>query len=413
MGKAYERVAQSRKELTERLIKIIESDGQLPWEQGWHSVGQRPYNPVSTAVYKGTNRMRLMMGSYLSGYSDNRWVTFNQAKEHEWHIKKGEKGILCEKWIFEEQKIIEDPDTGEKKKEWVELDYPKVNFFILFNAEQVENMPEIQVEKKLEWDEQLELADKFVKSSVCPVKENPMETEAYYNPKLDEIHLPSRDCFISSGEFLATAIHEMGHSTGHISRLAREMSGIFGSKTYAREELVAELTAVFAQADLQINIGSKQFNNHAAYLQSWVYALRDDPNILFQASADAAKATDYLMEQYNQYMDIHKIVKTENQMEKKETYVVSFEKDGVCQARLVQARDADQAKQYFSSIEPKAIVYGSKIDEVDYAKRGMPLESVPDGWKPEYKDNTHSKRKSEEQRKKQEQKVEKSNGLER
>ena len=109
MGKAYERVAQSRKELTERLIKIIESDGQLPWEQGWHSVGQRPYNPVSTAVYKGTNRMRLMMGSYLSGYSDNRWVTFNQAKEHEWHIKKGEKGILCEKWIFEEQKIIEDP----------------------------------------------------------------------------------------------------------------------------------------------------------------------------------------------------------------------------------------------------------------------------------------------------------------
>lgn len=112
-------------------------------------------------------------------------------------------------------------------------------------------------------------------------------------------------------------------------------------------------------------------------------------------------------------MDIHKIVKTENQMEKKETYVVSFEKDGVCQARLVQARDADQAKQYFSSIEPKAIVYGSKIDEVDYAKRGMPLESVPDGWKPEYKDNTQSKRKSEEQRKKQEQKVEKSNGLER
>lgn len=413
MGKAYERVTQSRKELTERLIKMIESDGQLPWEQGWHSVGQRPFNPVSEAVYKGNNRMRLMMESYLAGYSDNRWVTFNQAKEHDWHIKKGEKGVLCEKWIFEEQKVIEDPDTGEKKKEWVELDYPKVNFFILFNAEQVEGIPEREVEKKLEWDEQLELADQFVKSSVCPVKESHTETEAYYSPKLDEIHLPSRDCFISSGDFLATAIHEMGHSTGHKSRLAREISGLFGSKAYAREELVAELTAVFTQADLQINIGSKQFANHAAYLQSWVRALKDDPNILFQASADAAKATDYLMEQYTQYVDIHKIEKAKNQMEKKETYVVSFEKNGVCQARLVQAHDEEQAKQYFASIEPKATIYGSKLDEVDYAKRGMPIETVPEGWEPEYRSNIKKQNKKEEQRKKREQKLEKGNGLER
>lgn len=90
----------------------------------------------------------------------------------------------------------------------------------------------------------------------------------------------------------------MGHSTGHPSRLNRDQKNMFGSKGYAKEELVAELSSVFVQADLGINIGAKQFSNHAAYLQSWMNALKDNPNVLFQASADAAKASDFLLEQY-------------------------------------------------------------------------------------------------------------------
>ena len=242
MGKVYDKVMDSRKELTQRLLAEMEQ-GELLWTKGWKSEGKRPYNPVTKAVYKGGNRFRLMLASYFERFSDNRWVTFSQAKEKGWTVKKGEKGMLCEKWIFEEKKTIEDPIT---------------------------------------------LADQFVKSSACPIIENKNETEAYYSPIQDEVHLPARDSFYSANEFLATAIHEMGHSTGHPSRLNRDQKSIFGSKEYAKEELIAELSSVFVQADLGIDIGAKQFANHAAYLQNWMSVLKENPNALFQASADTA-----------------------------------------------------------------------------------------------------------------------------
>ena len=226
----------------------------------------------------------------------------------------GEKGMLCEKWIFEEKKIITDPITGEKETVYEELEHPKVNYFILFNAAQIEGMPELEKKAPLLRDEQLKLADQFVCSSICPVIENAHETQAYYSPVYDEVHLPERDSFSSSTEFLATAIHEMGHSTGHPSRLNRDQKNIFGSKGYAKEELVAELSSVFVQADLGINIGAKQFSNHAAYLQSWMDALKENPNVLFQASADAAKASDFLLEQYQ-----HSLLMEQKKEKKEET----------------------------------------------------------------------------------------------
>ena len=249
MGSAYNRVIETRKELTKQLLAEMEQ-GELPWMKGWKTTGTRPYNPVTKAVYKGNNRLRLMLASHFGQFQDNRWVTFNQAKDKGWKIKSGEKGTLCEKWIFEEKKVIEDPVTGEKETVYEELEHPKVNYFILFNADQVDGIPEKEKKEPLSRDEQLALADQFVKSSVCSVIEGANETEAYYSPARDEIHLPARDYFYSAGEFLGTAIHEMGHSTGHPSRLARDISGGFGSTSYAKEELVAELSAVFVQADL-------------------------------------------------------------------------------------------------------------------------------------------------------------------
>ena len=308
MGSAYNRVIETRKELTKQLLAEMEQ-GELPWMKGWKTTGTRPYNPVTKAVYKGNNRLRLMLASHFGQFQDNRWVTFNQAKDKGWKIKSGEKGTLCEKWIFEEKKVIEDPVTGEKETVYEELEHPKVNYFILFNADQVDGIPEKEKKEPLSRDEQLALADQFVKSSVCSVIEGANETEAYYSPARDEIHLPARDYFYSAGEFLGTAIHEMGHSTGHPSRLARDISGGFGSTSYAKEELVAELSAVFVQADLGVQIGSKQFTNHAAYLQNWMSLLKDNPNVLFQASADAAKASDFLMPQYGAYLENTKNVK--------------------------------------------------------------------------------------------------------
>lgn len=159
-------------------------------------------------------------------------------------------------------------------------------------------MPVLEKQPELPKDEQLMLADRFVRSSACPVIEQLDETEAYYSPARDEVHLPMRNRFYSSTEFLATAIHEMSHSTGHPSRLNRPQKNVFGSKEYAKEELIAELSSVFVQADLGIDIGAKQLSNHAAYLQNWIGALKENPNVLFQASSDASRASDFLMEQY-------------------------------------------------------------------------------------------------------------------
>ena len=92
MGKAYDKVMESRKELTKQLLAEMEH-GKLVWVQGWDNTGKRPYNPVTDAVYKGGNRFRLMLASYFQHYSDNRWVTFAQAKEKGWTVKKGEKGM--------------------------------------------------------------------------------------------------------------------------------------------------------------------------------------------------------------------------------------------------------------------------------------------------------------------------------
>ncbi len=300
-SKSYERVMASRKELTEQLIEEMKK-GDLPWRKDWKVMNSRPFNPVTNVVYQGNNRIRLMLAAWQHHYTDPRWMTFKQASDKHWHVKKGSRGILCETWIFGEEKEVVDPVTHEKKKEFVQYEHPVVNSFTVFNASQIEGIPELDVGKALPHTAQLELADRFVKSSVCPIIEEKMGSECYYTKLFDEIHLPSRDQFESAEAFLASAIHEMGHSTGHPSRLNRDLSGEFGSKSYAREELVAELNAVYVQADLGIDLKDR-LENHAAYLQYWIHAMEENPSILFQASSDASKASEYLEKQYQMYLE--------------------------------------------------------------------------------------------------------------
>lgn len=94
MGKAYDRVMESRKELTKQLISEM-SQGELCWIKGWNSTGKRPYNPITKAVYKGGNRFRLMLAAHIEQYTDNRWVTFAQAQEKGWTVKKCERRTNC------------------------------------------------------------------------------------------------------------------------------------------------------------------------------------------------------------------------------------------------------------------------------------------------------------------------------
>ncbi|MDO4557267.1 MAG: zincin-like metallopeptidase domain-containing protein, partial [Lachnospiraceae bacterium] len=155
--------------------------------------------------------------------------------------------------------------------------------------------------------EMLEVADKFIQSSECKIKEVEQDS-AYYSPKSDEIILPPRDYFKNQESFLSVTLHEMAHSTGHESRLNRPLMNQFGTSEYAREELIAELTGTFLQADLNIHLDGELLEDHTDYLKAWIQILKDDPNELFRACNYAEKASQYLMHNYehelNQYVKI-------------------------------------------------------------------------------------------------------------
>ncbi len=307
MSNSWDRVQEERKKLVQQIIDNMKKGYVLPkpgWDEGAFAIG-RINNPVSHARYRGINLVRLYIDQMANGYKDGRYMTYKQAQSQGWQVKKGAVGIRLEKYLFD--KVVEEKNekTGEIEKKRVRLRTPIVNQFVVFHASQIEGIPELE-EKELEPlqpDEMIEMAEQFIKTSECPIVETG-EGRAYYSPGKDEIHLPYRDAFLDTQSFLATQLHEMVHSTGHPGRLNRSLTGVFGSESYAREELRAELGSFFIQTDLGLNFDAQHFNSHTQYLESWISALEDDPNELFRAISDAQKASDYLEERYEREKEI-------------------------------------------------------------------------------------------------------------
>lgn len=291
----YDIISEDRKKLVDKLIENMKN-GDVIFKKGWDINILSPQNPVSGAVYQGGNRLRLIEAAIENEYSDSRWLTFKQAQEKGWKIKKGSKGILCEKWIFTKKEKELDKETGKMIEVEKKLDKPVASYFTVFNASQIEGIPPFKG-NELNDEEKLKIANDFIRSSECPIKEIAQD-KAYYSPFNDEIVLPLRESFRSEQAFLRTTIHEMGHSTGHPSRLNRDQINSFGTPGYAKEELVAELTSVFVQAKLGLKLEGEHFNNHTAYLKSWISVLENDPNELFRAANQAEKAMERLYENY-------------------------------------------------------------------------------------------------------------------
>lgn len=299
MANAYDIVMEERKKLVEKIIENMEK-GDLIFKRGWDVSLLRPQNPVSEVMYLGGNRLKLGMEAVLNDYKDPRWVTFAQAKANGWNVKKGEKGTRCEKWIFT-RTVKEKDENGKIVEKEEKLDKPFPTYFTVFNAEQIEGIPPLEL-ITADKEQTYEIAEDFIASSECPIKELAQE-QAFYSPSKDEIVLPLREAFKSKEAFLRTTLHEMGHSTGHESRLNRDMSGVFGSESYAKEELVAELCSIFTQARLNIKLEGEHFNDHTAYLKSWIGALKNDPSELFRAATKAEEASKRL---YNNYLEREK-----------------------------------------------------------------------------------------------------------
>lgn len=281
-------------EFAEKIIDHLKA-GTAPWQQPWHpgKTLSAPHNPASGTVYRGMNRVHLA----LSGYDDPRWMTLRQANDNDLRILPGSKAtpVVYFQFTKEQDRIGEDGkpvlgEDGKPQKYTVELDKPLVRFAHVFNAEQIDGIPPIELtDKSFEW-EPVEKAENILSASGANINHD-QSNRAFYRYASDSIHLPPRENFEEPGLYYGTALHELGHWTRHSSRLDRE-NGPFGSEMYAREELRAEIASWMLGQDIGIPHDPEQ---HAAYVNSWIKALEDDPYEIVRACRDAEQIKEYIL----------------------------------------------------------------------------------------------------------------------
>lgn len=297
-------VEENRKNIVEQLISNMEK-GYIFSEWAWNRKAFIPQNAVTGIRYQGINRLNLSLASMKNGYEDPRWLTFNKIKELGYKLKEGSSGVFCEKWLWEKRKKIINKETGEVEKddngkdkyEIVQLERPIINYFYLYNASQIDGIPPyIETKNNMDKSEILDIADSFIVSSECPIEER-FQDKAYYNPLEDKIVLPPRKYFKSDEAFLGTLLHEMSHSTGNEKRLNRDIKNKFGTEKYAMEELTAELSCVFLEAELDMDIDFTR-QDHINYFNSWIQALKNDPNELYKVCSNSSKSCSRLMENF-------------------------------------------------------------------------------------------------------------------
>jgi len=299
----YGEVKDHQQELTDKIIARLEEaksnlDKGLEWEKPWFSCSELPFNPVTGTKYKGIN----VISTLSSGFDDPRFYTFNNIKElnekneSSLHIKKGAKGTPIFKAIqvsFSDKKSGEEEaqsDDGSGVKTFWKMAYAGT----VFNGSQIEGLePYIKRNNQVEPSLALqELTQALIDRTGLKVEHSEVG-RAYFQPSVNKVHMPLPEKFKSSGAYMDTLLHEFGHATG--PALGRDMSGDKNSASYAKEELVAELSSIFMSAELGIPHDPKLHENHAAYMKSWLSALKNDKNFIFSAAQKASKATEYQM----------------------------------------------------------------------------------------------------------------------
>lgn len=297
-----------RQALVDTVIKHLE-EGTGLWKQGWRGSG-RPESGITHKQYRGVNNLMLTLVAMERGYQDNRWITYNQMESNGWSFKTDEegkslgkgKGVAIEFYELRDRetkraydKSVLDGMDEEERREYIDKNvYPIRKYFRVFNAELIDGMPEKEVSESSEFEvnEKAERLLDYWSENQCPIVYG--GSMAFYSPSKDEIHLPNKKEFYSEQEFYSAALHETGHSTGHSSRLNRDLSGKFGSKEYAVEELRAEIASLFMEQDLGIVTEKSEISNNSAYINNWLQIIKDDPDVLFKAIADADRIAQYV-----------------------------------------------------------------------------------------------------------------------
>jgi len=284
-----------RQEVTDNIVGMLErgvAPWQKPWEPGASSLGI-PLNPNSERAYRGGNAIHLMATGLQRGYEDPRWMTYKQAADNGWQVRRGEKGTQIEYWEIKpasDKTQLGGTEQGNADSERSRLVH---RVYTVFNAQQIDRIPPYTPKQQTTF-EAVQAGEQILKNSGSHIAHDQAD-RAFYSRSQDSIHLPPKDAFKGAAAYYGTALHELAHWSGHPSRLDRSTlseSYRFGDANYAKEELRAELASVFLAAQRGIPHDPEQ---HAAYVNSWIGVLKRDKNEIFRAAHDASAATDFIL----------------------------------------------------------------------------------------------------------------------
>lgn len=290
-----------REDLSQQFLAALKQ-GHIPWQACWSQ--ERPLNAVTGKNYRGINAFVLSWFGDDRGYTDPRWCTYRQAQDKGWQVRKGEKGVKVEYWAYydaKEKKLLSWDDVRQKLK--AGPDYEKnlqlrCRNYTVFNGEQIDGIPALE-RRHTNIGTLRQKRDTLIRNMNVGYRE--FGTEAYYSPSSDIVTLPPEATFDDTYSYMATFLHECGHATGHEARLDRDLTGDFGSESYAREELRAEIASAFTAQSIGLQLTDEQLQyqtqRHAGYVQHWASILKNAPDELFRAIKDAESISDYLLEQ--------------------------------------------------------------------------------------------------------------------
>jgi len=271
--------------VTEQILSHLDK-GIIPWKRPWSTEIRLPRNLVTGRKYQGINVWLLMASSYASPY----WLTFNQVRDLRGTVRKGEKSSIVVYWNFKEVDELNE-DTGEVEHKNI----PFLKYYRVFNVHQCDGiaMPD---QSRCDKPDSREDAEALVNGYHGRPDIKHGFAKASYNPVEDQVKMPARTDFMSLEEYYSTLFHELVHSTGHAIRLNRETMttpAAFGSRNYAREELVAEMGAAYLCGIS--GISQTTIENSAAYIQGWRNTICKDSKLVVLAAAQAQKAVNYIV----------------------------------------------------------------------------------------------------------------------
>lgn len=270
--------------VTANIIDAL-NNGVRSWVQPWDSAAALglPLRHNGLA-YKGINVIALWAAAQTHGYTSRHWLTFKQALALGGAVRRGERGqpII----YYSDGAPVEDGEEDALSPRRAVL-----RSYVVFSADQIGGLP-VHFYAPAVMPPAADDAALAARFARVPAAIQHGGGRACYNPATDTIHLPPRHSFVSAAQFLSTYLHELGHWTGHSTRLARDLQPRASLAAYAREELVAELCSAFVGAELGLAVD--HIECHASYIDSWLKLLDRDPGALLTAAGHAQRAADYL-----------------------------------------------------------------------------------------------------------------------